>query len=175
MKVSGGLSRRGFKSRDSGASLIEFALVAPLLFLLLFGVMEFARLVHGFTTVWTAAREGARYATTVGDTNTDTVPNYLDCDAIIDAAVAKAVAASLSSGDISVKFFDSAGTEVADCDVNPPAPAPSGANIDSGFTIEVTASGTFDAVVPVLSSFLDGIDLSSTQTRSVFKGVVGET
>jgi Flp pilus assembly protein TadG len=172
---SGRSGRAARKNAEKGASLIEFAIVAPLLFLLLFGVIEFARLVHGFTTVWTAAREGARYATTVGDTNSDGVPNYLDCDEIVAAAVAKAVAASLTSGDISVEYFDSTGTPVADCDVNPPAPASGGANIDSGFTIEVTASGTFDAVVPIVSGFLDGIDLSSTQTRSVFKGVVGET
>jgi hypothetical protein len=56
-------------------------------------------------------------------------------------------------------------------------PAPSDTTsvaIDNGFTIAVTVNGTFDAIVPVTSSFLDGIDLSSTQIRSIFKGVVGE-
>ena len=154
--------------------MVEFALVAPLLFLLLFGVIEFARLIHGFTSVWSAAREGARYATTVGDTDSDTTPNYLDCEAIVAAAVAKVAGTSLDTGDITVKYYDTANAEVADCDGTPPAPAGGGANIDSGFTIEVEASATFNAIVPLLSSFIDEIDLSSTQTRSIFKGVVGE-
>lgn len=159
---------------DRGANLVEFALIAPLLFLLLFGVIEFARLIHGFTTVWTAAREGARYATTVGDTDSDTVPNYLDCQAMTDVAVAKVAGTSLDSGDITVRYLDTGGAEVADCDTNEPAPASGGNDIDNGFNIEVTATASFDAVVPLLSVFLDGIDLSSTQTRTIFKGVVGE-
>lgn len=160
--------------RENGASLIEFAVVAPLLFLLLFGVIEFARVVHGFTTVWSVAREGARYATTIGDTDADGTPNYLDCEAIVAAAVAKAVAAGVSENDVTVEYYDLSGNEVADCDGNEPAPDGPGGDIDNGFTIEVGASGSFEAVVPILSTFLDGIDLSSTQSRSVFKGVLGE-
>lgn len=156
--------------------MIEFALVAPLLFLLLFGVVEFARVAHGFTTVWTAAREGARYATTVGDTDSDGLPNYLDCASIADAALSKVVGMSLGTGAVHITFSDLTGTAVADCDSGGlPAPAPTGSvDIDNGFTIEVEVTGTFDAIVPVTSAFLDGIVLDSTQTRSIFKGVVGE-
>jgi Flp pilus assembly protein TadG len=157
--------------------LVEFALIAPLLFLLLFGVIEFARLAHGFTMVWSAAREGARYATTVGDNDGDGVPNYLDCDQIAGTALAKVVGMTLSSGDVDIVYSDLSETPVADCDPATPlsAPSPSGStNIDNGFTIAVTVNGAFDAIVPVTSSFLDDIDLTSTQTRSIFKGVVGE-
>ena len=165
------------RGNELGASLVEFALVAPLLFLLLFGVIEFARLGHGFTTVWTAAREGARYATTVGDNDSDGLPNYLDCDSITEAALDKIVGMSLATSDVSITFSDLTGAPVADCDPATllPAPSPSGStDIDNGFGIEVQVAGTFNAIVPVLSSFLDGIDLTSAQNRSVFKGVVGE-
>jgi Flp pilus assembly protein TadG len=163
--------------KERGASLVEFALVAPLLFLLLFGVIEFARVAHGFTTVWTAAREGARYATTVGDDDSDGLPNYLDCASIEEAALAKVVGMSLGTSDVNITFSDLTGTPVADCDPGTPLPAPSptgSTDIDNGFGIEVEVEGTFNAIVPFLSSFLDGIDLTSSQIRSVFKGVVGE-
>lgn len=168
------------KQKDRGANLVEFALIAPLLFLLLFGVIEFARLIHGFTTVWSAAREGARYATTVGDVDGDLTLNYEECDEIVAAALERAVGTSLSASDITIRYYDPSSatptTPVADCDVaTPSTPAPEDAIIQNGFTIEVEATSSFDAIVPLLSSFLDGIDLSSTQTRSVFKGVVGET
>ena len=165
------------RANDRGASLVEFAVVAPLLFLLLFGVIEFARLGHGFTTVWTAAREGARYATTVGDNDSDGLPNYLDCASITEAALAKVIGMSLATSDVAITFSDLTGTAVADCDgaTALPAPSPSGTtDIDNGFGVEVEVEGTFNAIVPLLSRFLDGIDLTSSQNRSVFKGVVGE-
>jgi len=163
--------------RDNGASLVEFAVVAPLLFLLLFGVIEFARVGHGFNTVWTAAREGARYATTVGNDDGDFFPNYLDCDSIEEAALDKVVGMSLDPGAVDIVYHNLTGSAVADCDPASPLgfPEPDGAaHIDNGFTIEVTVSGTFDAIVPVISTFVDGIDLTSSQTRSIFIGVVGE-
>ena len=165
------------RGNELGASLVEFALVAPLLFLLLFGVIEFARLGLGFTTVWTAAREGARHATTVGDSDGINGPNYLDCASITEAALAKVVGMSLATSDVSITFSDLTGAPVADCDPATPLPAPSpsgSTNIDNGFGIEVQVAGTFNAIVPLLSSFLDGMDLTSAQNRSVFKGVVGE-
>ena len=170
------LDRHGENER--GASLVEFALIAPLLFLLLFGVIEFARLGHGFTTVWTAAREGARYATTVGDSDGANGPNYLDCDAIVATALAKVVGMTLSAGDVEIVYSNLTGTPVADCDdgdATLPRPTPGGsADIDNGFTIAVTVNGAFNAIVPVTSSFLDGIDLTSNQTRSIFKGVISD-
>lgn len=50
------------RSRSSGQALVEFALVAPFLFLLLFGVIEFARFVYYTEILNSAVREGARYA-----------------------------------------------------------------------------------------------------------------
>ena len=160
---------------ERGANLVEFAVVAPLLFLLLFGVIEFSRLIYGFSTVWNAAREGARYASTVGDTDSDGVPNYLDCGAIEFAAIGKVAGVDLTTSDLTIKYFDLGGTEVADCGSDSASLASGDIIVDSGYTIEVEAAGTFNAVVPLLSSVLDGIDLSSTQTRTVFKGVVGGT
>ena len=58
------------RDRESGQSLVEFALVVPLLFLLLFGSIEFGRVFHAYHVITSAAREGAR-AAAVGKSNTD--------------------------------------------------------------------------------------------------------
>ncbi len=52
---------RGHKS-ERGANLVEFALVAPFLILLLFGIIEFAWLFAQDLTIKHGAREGARLA-----------------------------------------------------------------------------------------------------------------
>lgn len=54
--------RKNGRRRDRGASLVEFALVLPLLTLFLFGIIEFGIAYNKKQTVNSAAREGARTA-----------------------------------------------------------------------------------------------------------------
>ncbi|MDA8394020.1 MAG: pilus assembly protein [Candidatus Dormibacteraeota bacterium] len=52
----------GARHASIGQSAVEFALVAPLLFLLLFGIVDFGRAMFYQNEVTNAAREGARIA-----------------------------------------------------------------------------------------------------------------
>jgi Flp pilus assembly protein TadG len=52
---------KGIRGED-GTSLVEFALVAPVLLLLLVGILDLGRAVNAFVTVSNAAREGSHYA-----------------------------------------------------------------------------------------------------------------
>ncbi|MEN6406418.1 MAG: TadE/TadG family type IV pilus assembly protein [Thermoguttaceae bacterium] len=53
-----------------GAAAVEFAIVAPLFFLLMFGMVEFGRAIMVQQVLTNAAREGARYAVLDGATST---------------------------------------------------------------------------------------------------------
>jgi hypothetical protein len=55
---------RRLRPRTLGQALVEFALALPFLLLMLFGVIEFGRLIHAWLAVQNAARFGARYAST---------------------------------------------------------------------------------------------------------------
>jgi Flp pilus assembly protein TadG len=55
------VGRRSLRS-ERGQDLVEFALVFPILILLILGIIEFAILILDYNTVSNAAREGARYA-----------------------------------------------------------------------------------------------------------------
>lgn len=46
---------------DKGQEVVEFALVLPLLFLLLFGIIDFGIIIFSYDTISNATREGARY------------------------------------------------------------------------------------------------------------------
>ena len=48
--------------RDRGQALVEFALVAPVILLLIFAVADFARAWNTYQVITDAAREGARTA-----------------------------------------------------------------------------------------------------------------
>ena len=56
---------------EEGAELVEFAIVLPLLLLVLFGIIDFGLLFQRYHVVTNAAREGARIAV---------LPGYGDAD-----------------------------------------------------------------------------------------------
>jgi len=62
--------------RDRGAAAVEMALVLPLLFTMLFGVIDFGRLFNAEIQLSQAAREGARIAA-LGPTAGDPVARAL--------------------------------------------------------------------------------------------------
>ena len=57
---------RRLREGERGQALVEMALVLPLFFLLLFGVIEMGRVGYAYITVSNAAREGGRVATIGG-------------------------------------------------------------------------------------------------------------
>lgn len=56
------MPRPGRRTSHGGQALVEFALVAPVFILLLFGVIEFGRFVLAYEAANNAVREGTRYA-----------------------------------------------------------------------------------------------------------------
>lgn len=57
---------------ERGASMVEFALVLPVFLLLLFGLFDVGRLVYVNNAVSEAAREGARWGSVAGRSNSST-------------------------------------------------------------------------------------------------------
>lgn len=53
---------------ELGQAIVEFALVLPILVVLLFGIIEFGRLLSTVSAVTSAAREGARVAAVTSPT-----------------------------------------------------------------------------------------------------------
>lgn len=71
------LSGRGhqrIRSRERGQSMVELALIMPLVLVLLFAIVDFGRAYSAWVTITNAAREGARYAIT-DPTNTNAITN----------------------------------------------------------------------------------------------------
>ena len=67
-------------SQPRGQSLVEFALVLPVLLLLILGAMDFARMFSTKVTLTNAAREGANYLSR----HPDQYPNTTKTELIID-------------------------------------------------------------------------------------------
>ena len=154
-------STRGRPPSESGATVIEFAIIASLLMLILFGLIEFARFMSVRSGIETASREAARYGSAVG-ASSNGVPRYADCDGIRAAGTRLSGLAGLGNGDIKVTYDAGPGSSTfATC---PSSGAIDATGVASGSRVVVTSATTFDSVVP----FLDGIQVKATERRTIF-------
>jgi Flp pilus assembly protein TadG len=84
-------NRAASRCRRAGVAAVEFALVAPVFFVLVFGMIEFGRMVMVQQILTNASREGARRAVLDGATSTNVntvVDDYLTSASISGASVA---------------------------------------------------------------------------------------
>jgi hypothetical protein len=100
MKTNRWRSRRG-------QSLVEMAMVLPLLAFLTFGLLDFGRAYYFQVSITNAAREGARVGIlniyTGPDTPTCTAPSYSTCPVQSDTAISQAVSKELLYSGIAPK------------------------------------------------------------------------
>jgi hypothetical protein len=98
----------------AGQALVEFALIAPIFFLVLFSIIEFGRYVYNVEILNNAAREGARYAIVHGGTSTlpsgpmpGGAPNWWDPTGqkIKDVVTSNAVGVVGGAGDVDVQVI----------------------------------------------------------------------
>lgn len=66
-----------FKSRERGATLVEFAIAATVFLTAMFGVIEFGRALWVHNALTDAARRGARYAVLHSASDMDKVKNVV--------------------------------------------------------------------------------------------------
>lgn len=114
--------------------MVEFAVVAPVFFLLVFGMIEYGRMVMVQQVITNASREGARVAVLDGSTAAD----------VTTAASGLLTGASISGANISVT-------------PNPPSSAAYGAPV----TVAVSVSFNQVSWLPT-PMFLGGRTLSAT-------------
>ena len=132
-------------SRERGATAVEFALVLPILMLLVLGIMEFGRAYHVQTTLSNAARDGVRVM------------------ALEDSATAaKATAmASAQSLPLTVDMID---VNPSRCSAEPTS---TGTTTTSGTASPGTASVTITYPFTLASGFLPIDDFTLTGTGSM--------
>lgn len=98
------------KRAERGAAVVEFALVAPLFLALLFGAMEFGRLIYLWNTVQEVSRNAARQAVVTDFTNVTAIA------AIKRAAVfriddgALPMSTEVTNATVNITYLNAAGT-----------------------------------------------------------------
>lgn len=149
-----------------GQGMVEFALALPILLLVLFGLIEFARLMFMYTVVATASREGARYGSSVGSGGG--TPRYMDCNGIRNYALRIGQFAGMTAGDILISYDNGSGTtKFATCE----ALATATTDVALGDRIVVNVTVPFNPMSGLIPQ-ITTIPLTSTTNRTILKGVV---
>lgn len=121
-----------------GQSLVEFALVLPILLILLLGLLDFGRAVSAYNSVSNGARSGARVA--IVDQNLDEITAAVESEAF-------------GLPDVEVDFDDNP-------EADPDCPR-------IGCLVEVTVSTDYTPATPIIGNLVGPLTVSSTSRMPI--------
>jgi hypothetical protein len=146
--------RRPRRRGERGQTLAEFAIVAPIFFLLVFGFVDMARLYQSWVTIQHAAREGARYGVTGREDCNVTTPSRTAC--IEHVARTQTQGLTDSDGDLTVGYRSWAYPGYAD----PPADDNAGAQCDA---LEVNIGYDFSPATPLIGRIIGDVHITARE------------
>ena len=135
---------RAFTRNERGTALVEFALIAPLLFLLLFGIVDFGRALDYYNQVTQLAGQGARAAV---------VNRNPDGTAITSGSSLQSQLVSKYTAQPELK------NGIVVCITQVPT------NVGDPVTVKVSYQFHFLPLIGAAGGALGGLTLSSTQTE----------
>ena len=138
------------RQRPRGQALVEFALVLPVIVLLIFGIVDVGRAVFTYNTLSEAARQASRTA----------IVNR-SSGAAAGAAIDYAPTLGLTTSDVHVCYKISTSTQ-RDCNALGTQPC---STIVVGCLAIVDVSLPYTPLTPVISNILGTVNLSSTSIQ----------
>ena len=156
------------KSRlEIAQTMVEFALVFPIILLITYGIIEFGRMVFIYTSVTGAAREGARYGAAAG-IGANGYIQYADCTGIRDAVHKSSFLITIPDSDILIHYDRGPATAqvAATCETLRPNAGTKTDPIKMGDRIVVNVTAQYS---PVIGGFLgvSGFQIQSTSARTI--------
>jgi Flp pilus assembly protein TadG len=143
------------RGSERAQTLAEFGMIAPVLFLVIFAIVDGARMMQSYVTIQAAAREGARYAVT-GRTECDGLASADRYTCIVH--VTEQTAGNLDVDQLTVSMRSWAFTEggyAATATEDFP-----GIQCDN---VEVAVSYDYDMITPVLDFFVGSLTMRASE------------
>ena len=139
--------QRRSRERSAGQSLVEFALIFPILMVLLIAIFDFGRLVFAYNDITNAAREGTRVG--IIDQTVATIRNDV---------INQATSLDLAAGDVDVAFASS-DDPTADCPDSPPK--------ELNCLVVVTVTYDWQAITPIIGNIVGPIQVTAVSKMPI--------
>jgi Flp pilus assembly protein TadG len=164
--------KTSFFRAENAQTMVEFALVFPIILLITYGIIEFGRMMFIYAAVTSSAREGARYGTasSLADIDNDgngEIPQYAYCAGIKNAVRRTALLVAIPDSAITITYqlggASGFTTSCASVQSNP-------ASVKLGDRILVQVSVQFQ---PMLGNFLGvgSFTINSSNARTILKEI----
>lgn len=147
-------ARRPSSPRSRGQALVEFALIVPVMLLLLVMAIDFGRLFFSYIQISNAAREGAAYGSHA-PTNLVTITSRALQETNAQAQRGESAIA------VTAKCNDSAGTALASCSLA------TGGAAGAGNSITVNVNEPFTFMTPMITAVFSNLQLNASATSVV--------
>jgi Flp pilus assembly protein TadG len=164
------------KERTSAQTMVEFALVLPILLVIIYGLLEVGRLIFIYSTVVSASREAVRYGSATGLNVSGGVPRYNDCAGIRAAAQNVDFLNVFDDANFSITYDRGPGIPYVppvDCPVGQATGGPTDVQVNDPTQplsrIEVTVSATFTPFAAIVK--LNQITIKSSNARTIIGSV----
>ncbi len=142
------------RRRGRGQTLVEFAMVMPIIVLVVLGLVDLGRAVYSYNTLAQSARHAARTA----------IVNQ-DETAVRDQAIASAPTLGLTASNVDVCFKSATSTQT-DCSSPSSDNCPQSARV-LGCLALVRTHMSYQPMTPVISFIWSSISLSSTSVGTI--------
>lgn len=153
------------RQKPRAQGMVEFALIMPLLLVLMFGIIEVGRLLFIKIVVSSTSREAARYGTAIG-LSPSGVPFYRDCAGIRGAAKRVGVLIGLPDNQITVSYLHTDNTQYGACAVGTTMGPPSD---KLGDQISVSTWVNYRPILPL--HLIPRFNMNATTQRTIIKDV----
>ncbi len=150
-------------SKEKAQGLVEFALVLPVLLLIVLGIVEGGRMLFISSAATMASREAARYGSAVGEGSGTT--QFMDCAGMRLAATRLSAIAGISDANITISYDNGPGTSAfSNCPPSSPDDIVGGVD-----RVVVQLSVDYQSVVPLVN--LPSFPISSVAARTIIKDI----
>ena len=157
-------SKKQKSFKENAQAIAEFAIVLPILMVVLVGILEVGRMLFIYAAVNNASREAVRYASAWGLNDAGTAEKFNDCDGIKSMARRSAFFVNLddnNEGSVLIQYDDGPGTTVRDtCDGSI-----DDVTIESGNRAIVTVTAKYKPLINLIP--LPARDFTSRSARTI--------
>ena len=144
---------------------MEFALIFPILVLVLFGTIDFGWMLFNYSQLYNGLREGLRYGSVTGYSGT---AQYVQCDGIRDRITTLASMSGVKAADITITYDNGdPNTALGSCPVG--GPVDTSRDLAQGDRVYIDVNVNVQFLTPFIKAFArGGMNMHLRAARTIY-------